>query len=136
MDHWDYAHCLPYFKRMETCLAGPDEWRGGEGPLELERGPAVNPLFQAWLKAGEQAGFRRTDDVNGFGQEGLAVFDKNVRRCGRLSAARAYLHPVMDRPNLMYHFLPVAVRYDESAPPKATATRCTSAPCSRTRRAR
>ena len=100
MADWDYAHCLPYFKRMETCLAGADAWRGGDGPLELERGPATNPLFQAWLEAGEQAGFRRTDDVNGFRQEGFAPFDKNVRRGRRLSAARAYLHPVMDRPNL------------------------------------
>ncbi len=100
MEEWDYAHCLPYFKRMETCLAGEDDWRGGDGPLELERGPATNPLFQAWLEAGPQAGFRRTDDVNGYRQEGFAAFDKNVRRGRRLSAARAYLHPVLDRPNL------------------------------------
>ena len=100
MENWGYADCLPYFKRMETCLAGEDEWRGGDGPLELERGPATNPLFQAWLAAGEQAGFRRTDDVNGFRQEGFAPFDKNVRRGRRLSAARAYLHPVLDRSNL------------------------------------
>ncbi len=46
MGSWDYAHCLPYFKKMENCLAGEDEWRGGDGPLELERGPATNPLFQ------------------------------------------------------------------------------------------
>ena len=100
MEHWDYAHCLPYFKRMETCLAGADDWRGGDGPLQLERGPATNPLFGAWLQAGEEAGFRRTDDVNGYRQEGFAAFDKNVRRGRRLSAARAYLHPVLDRPNL------------------------------------
>ena len=100
MSDWSYDHCLPYFKRMETCLAGADDWRGGDGPLELERGPATNPLFQAWLDAGEQAGFRRTDDVNGYRQEGFAAFDKNVRRGRRLSAARAYLHPVLDRPNL------------------------------------
>ncbi len=100
MDHWDYAHCLPYFKRMENCLAGEDQWRGGDGPLILERGPATNPLFEAWLEAGPQAGFRRTDDVNGFRQEGFAAFDKNLHRGRRLSAARAYLHPVLDRPNL------------------------------------
>jgi len=97
---WSYAHCLPYFKRMETCLTGPDDWRGGEGPLAVERGPATDPLFRAWLDAGEQAGFRRSDDVNGYRQEGFAAFDKNVRRGRRLSAARAYLHPVLDRPNL------------------------------------
>ncbi len=100
MDQWDYAHCLPYFKRMENCLAGEDEWRGGDGPLILERGPATNPLFEAFLEAGPQAGFRRTDDVNGFRQEGFAAFDKNLYRGRRLSAARAYLHPVLDRPNL------------------------------------
>ncbi|NNE96489.1 MAG: choline dehydrogenase, partial [Acidimicrobiales bacterium] len=100
MENWDYAHCLPYFKRMETCLAGGDDWRGDDGPLILERGPATNPLFQAWLDAGPQAGFRRTDDVNGYRQEGFAAFDKNMHRGRRLSAARAYLHPVMDRPNL------------------------------------
>ncbi|MEO6651708.1 MAG: choline dehydrogenase [Ilumatobacteraceae bacterium] len=97
---WDYANCLPYFKRMEKCLAGGDAWRGDDGPLELERGPATSPLFQAWLEAGPQAGFRLSDDVNGYRQEGFAAFDKNVRRGRRLSAARAYLHPVMDRENL------------------------------------
>lgn len=100
MEQWDYAHCLPYFQRMETCLAGPDDWRGGDGPLTLERGPAASPLFDAWLEAGVQAGFRLSDDVNGYRQEGFAAFDKNVVRGRRLSAARAYLHPVMDRPNL------------------------------------
>jgi choline dehydrogenase len=100
MEDWDYAHCLPYFKRMETCLAGEDDWRGGAGPLKLERGPAASPLFEAWLDAGVQAGFRRTDDVNGARQEGFAAFDKNVFRGRRLSAARAYLHPVLGRPNL------------------------------------
>ncbi len=104
LEHWDWAHCLPYFKRMENTLAGQDPGqdglRGEEGPLTLERGPAENPLFDAWLRAGVEAGFNRTDDVNGFRQEGFAPFDKNVSRGRRLSAARAYLHPVLDRPNL------------------------------------
>lgn len=100
MEHWGYEDCLPYFKRMENRLVGDDEWRGGDGPLKVETGPATNPLFDAWLKAGPEAGFRRTDDVNGFQQEGFAIFDKNVLRGRRLSAARAYLHPVLDRPNL------------------------------------
>jgi choline dehydrogenase len=100
MAQWDYAHCLPYFKRMEDRLVGGDDWRGDTGPLRLETGPARNPLFDAWLEAGVQAGFERTDDVNGYRQEGFGVFDKNIVRGRRLSAARAYLHPVMDRPNL------------------------------------
>ena len=100
MEEWDYAHCLPYFKRLETTLAGTDEYRGGEGPLILERGPAANPLFQAFFKAGEQAGIPNTTDVNGYRQEGFAAFDANRHRGRRLSASRAYLHPVTGRPNL------------------------------------
>ena len=109
MQNWDYAHCLPYFKRMESCLAGDDNsgpertrgrYRGSEGPLVLERGPALNPLFEAFLEATEQAGHARTEDVNGYRQEGFAAFDRNVHRGRRLSAARAYLHPVLRRPNL------------------------------------
>jgi choline dehydrogenase len=97
---WDYAHLLPYFRRMESCLAGADEFRGGHGPLVLERGPATNPLFAAFFAAAKQAGYPLTDDVNGYRQEGFAPFDRNVHRGRRLSAARAYLHPVMSRPNL------------------------------------
>jgi choline dehydrogenase len=100
MQSWNYASCLPYYKRMETCLAGADEYRGGEGPLLLERGPATNPLFGAFFEAAQQAGYSLTDDVNGYRQEGFAKFDRNIRRGRRLSAARAYLHPVMQRPNL------------------------------------
>src|SRR5215469_10105115 len=104
MADWDYAHCLPYFKRMENCLAAedaPDEaFRGSSGPLVLERGPADNPLFQAFFIAVQQAGYPLTSDVNGYRQEGFAAFDRNIHRGRRLSAARAYLHPVMDRPNL------------------------------------
>lgn len=120
MSGWDYAHCLPYFKRMETCLAGDDpsrgdpaegegeaggtaprrRFRGHDGPLVLERGPASTALFEAFLEATEQAGYPRTADVNGYRQEGFAAFDRNVHRGRRLSAARAYLHPVLRRPNL------------------------------------
>ncbi|MDX6307721.1 MAG: choline dehydrogenase [Nocardioidaceae bacterium] len=100
MQSWDYLHCLPYFKKMETCLAGADAWRGGEGPLVLERGPAQNPLFEAFFEAAQQAGYPLTSDVNGYRQEGFARFDRNLHRGRRLSAARAYLHPVTDRTNL------------------------------------
>ncbi|HYP44933.1 MAG TPA: choline dehydrogenase [Propionibacteriaceae bacterium] len=102
MADWDWAHCLPYFKRMENCLAaGPDDpYRGHSGPLELERGPASNPLFGAFFEAGQQAGYPTTEDVNGYQQEGFTRFDRNVRHGRRLSASRAYLRPVMHRPNL------------------------------------
>jgi choline dehydrogenase len=100
MQTWDYAHCLPYFKRMENCLAGGDDFRGDTGPLALERGPVTNPLFPAFFKAVQEAGYPLTDDVNGYRQEGFAPFDRNIHRGRRLSAARAYLHPVKLRPNL------------------------------------
>jgi choline dehydrogenase len=100
MGGWDYAHCLPYFKRMETCLAGADEWRGGDGPIVLERGEAANPLFGAFFEAVQQAGYSLTHDVNGERQEGFAAFDRTIRSGRRMSAARAYLAPVRERPNL------------------------------------
>ena len=102
MATWDYAHCLPYFSKMEDCLAADadDPFRGHGGPLTLERGPATNPLFTAFLDATVQAGYPRTDDVNGYRQEGFAKFDRNIKRGRRWSAARAYLHPVLERSNL------------------------------------
>jgi choline dehydrogenase len=100
MESWDYAHCLPYFRRLETCTAGADEWRGGDGPLVLERRPVTNPLVAAFFSAVQQAGHPLTEDVNGHRQEGFASFDRTISRGRRWSAARAYLHPVMDRPNL------------------------------------
>ncbi len=110
MAAWDYAHCLPYFKKMERCLAGGGSWRGYEGPLVLERGPATNPLFTAFFEAAQQAGYQLTDDVNGYRQEGFAPFDRNVHRGRRLSAAGAYLHPVMGRPNLQVECRALATR--------------------------
>jgi choline dehydrogenase len=97
MSSWDYAHCLPYFKKMETCLAAaPDDpWRGHDGPLVLERGPARSPLFRAFFDSVQQAGYPLTDDVNGYRQEGFAAFDRNIHHGRRLSAARAYLHPIL-----------------------------------------
>jgi choline dehydrogenase len=100
MESWDYAHCLPYFRKMEHCAAGADAWRGQGGPLWLERGPAENPLFGAFLDATKQAGYALTSDVNGYRQEGFARFDRNIRNGRRWSSARAYYHPVKQRPNL------------------------------------
>ena len=98
---WSFANCLPYFKRMENSLQVADPiWRGHDGPLELEKGPAKNPLFQAFFRAAEQAGFPRTDDVNGFRQEGFAPFDRNIRRGRRLSSSGAYIKPIRNRANL------------------------------------
>ncbi len=102
MEAWDYAHCLPYFKKMETCLAAAadDPWRGHSGPLVLERGPATNPLFSAFFAACREAGYHLTEDVNGYRQEGFAPFDRNIHNGRRLSASQAYLRPVRGRKNL------------------------------------
>lgn len=100
LERWSYAHCLPYFRKMETCLAGADAFRGGNGPLVLERGPATSPLFGAFFEAVQQAGYPLTSDVNGYRQEGFAAFDRNIQKGRRLSAARAYLHPVIGRKGL------------------------------------
>ncbi len=111
MESWDYAHCLPYFKRMETCLAGADEWRGGDGPLVLERGPARNPLFGAFFEAVQQAGYPLTKDVNGYQQEGFNAFDRTIRGGRRWSASDAYLRPAWKtRPNLTVRTLSLAHR--------------------------
>jgi choline dehydrogenase len=102
MGEWDYAHCLPYFKKMESCIAADasDKFRGKTGPLHMERGEVKNPLFGAFFKAVKEAGHPITQDVNGYQQEGFAAFDRNVKRGRRYSAARAYLHPVKGRKNL------------------------------------
>ncbi|AZA10498.1 Oxygen-dependent choline dehydrogenase [Corynebacterium gerontici] len=102
MEHWDYKHVLPYFNKMETALgADPDDpRRGHDGPLKLTRGPATSPLFQAFFRSVQEAEYNLTNDVNGYRQEGFAPFDRNILGGKRLSAARAYLHPVMDRKNL------------------------------------
>ncbi len=100
MEDWDYAHCLPYFKRMENYSEGANEWRGGAGPLRLDKGPARTPLFQAFFEATRQAGYPGTDDVNGYRQEGFAPFDSNIHKTRRWSSSKAYLTPIRNRKNL------------------------------------
>ena len=102
METWDYAHCLPYFKRLETTFGAEknDPIRGLHGPIKLRRGPAKNPLFQAFFDAAVEAGYKKTPDVNGFRQEGFGPFDSQVHHGRRVSASRAYLRPAMKRPNL------------------------------------
>ena len=98
--HWDYAHCLPYFRRFEYRLKGADEYQGCGGPLYLTSPECDNPLFQAFFKAVQQAGYPLTSDVNGYQQEGFGRFDRATYRGRRWNAARAYVHPVKNRRNL------------------------------------
>ena len=100
LPEWSYAHVLPYFKRAETCAQGGDEYRGDSGPLHVSRGAMRNPLFAAFIEAGQQAGYPFTPDMNGFQQEGFGPMDMTVHRGRRWSAAAAYLRPAMRRSNL------------------------------------
>jgi len=100
LEKWDYAHALPYFKKLENRLIGGDDYRGDEGPLSLTTPECNSPLFDAFFRATQEAGYPYTEDVNGYQQEGFGKFDRTTLRGRRHNAARAYLHPVMHRPNL------------------------------------
>jgi choline dehydrogenase len=97
---WSYAHCLPYFKASESSDRGASDYRGGSGPLGVTQGRYENPLFDAFLDAGEQAGQGRTDDPNGFNPEGVSRLDATRRNGRRCSAAVAHLRPALKRGNV------------------------------------
>jgi len=97
---WGFHDVLPYFKRAEQRAEGGDEYRGARGPLATRRGLLDNPLHDAWLKAGRQAGYPLTADMNGFQQEGFGKMDMTVGGGRRCSAANAYLKPALRRRNL------------------------------------
>ena len=100
LPRWSYAQCLPYFKRCETSDRGASDWRGGGGPLGVSRAGLENPLFDAFLEAGEQSGQGRSDDLNGYKPEGLARLDSTKWKGRRSSPATAHLKPALGRPNL------------------------------------
>ncbi len=97
---WAYRDVLPYFKRAERREEGGDRYRGDSGKLMTSYGSMRNPLHAAWLAAGAQAGYPRSEDVNGFQQEGFRRMDMTVGEGRRCSAARAYLRPALGRQNL------------------------------------
>lgn len=100
---WSYADVLPYYKRMETWHdgghGGDPDWRGTDGPLHITRGTRENPLHDAFVRAGAQAGFELTDDYNGEKQEGFGPMEQTVWKGRRWSAANAYLKPALKRTN-------------------------------------
>lgn len=99
---WGYQDCLPYFKKMESWQGGTDDYRGGEGPLAVCGGNNMNlnPLYEAFIDAGVEAGYPRVEDYNGQQQEGFGPMQMNVDKGVRASTAKAYLKPVLNRPNL------------------------------------
>jgi choline dehydrogenase len=97
---WSFADVLPYFKRAETNQNGGDDFHGGSGPLYVSNGHSTNPLFRAFVRAGVEAGHKQTDDFNGPQQEGFGPYQLTIREGKRWSAAKAYLHDILKRPNL------------------------------------
>lgn len=97
---WRYQDVLPYFRKAESREKGADDYRGGRGPLNVHTGDEPNPLFDAFIEAGQQAGYPFTEDMNGYQQEGVGLMDMTIKQGKRWSAAQAYLRPVLDRPNL------------------------------------
>eukprot|EP00074_Homo_sapiens_P058320 XP_006713313.1 choline dehydrogenase, mitochondrial isoform X1 [Homo sapiens] len=98
---WDYAHCLPYFRKAQGHELGASRYRGADGPLRVSRGKTNHPLHCAFLEATQQAGYPLTEDMNGFQQEGFGWMDMTIHEGSkRWSAACAYLHPALSRTNL------------------------------------
>jgi choline dehydrogenase len=102
LENWSYLDCLPYFRKAETRDIGPNEYHGGDGPVHVTTSkPGNNPLFAAMVEAGVQAGYPRTDDLNGYQQEGFGPMDRTVTANGRrASTARGYLDRAKHRSNL------------------------------------
>jgi choline dehydrogenase len=96
---WDWANCLPYFKKIESSQTS-SAYRGDTGPINAQIQQHLSPLNAAFLEAGQEAGFPLTDDVNGFQQEGVSRFEMSVRNGIRNSAAFGYLHSQKKNPNL------------------------------------
>jgi choline dehydrogenase len=92
---WDYASVLPYFKKSETLDKGEDAFHGGSGPLNVSSSPMSSPIYRAFIKAGEQAGYARTDDFNGAQQEGFGPYQRTIHKGERWSASYAYLRPIV-----------------------------------------
>ncbi len=102
LEDWSYLDCLPYFRKAETRDIGPNDYHGGDGPVSVTTPKAGNnPLFHAMVEAGVQAGYPRTDDLNGYQQEGFGPMDRTVTPEGRRAATgRGYLEQARGRPNL------------------------------------
>ncbi|MYD95952.1 MAG: choline dehydrogenase, partial [Gammaproteobacteria bacterium] len=97
---WSYDEVLPYFKRSENFERGGDEFRGLGGELNVADMVESHPLLEAWVAAGEEAGYPRNPDYNGTRQEGFGIYQVTQRNGRRFSTARAFLDPVRSRRNL------------------------------------
>ncbi len=107
---WSYQDLLPYFRKQESWEGGADAFRGGDGPLGTRKSRFDDPITSAYFQAGQQAGHPITEDYNGAQQHGMGVFQMTVQGGRRCSAATAYLHPVLQRPNLSVQVRALATR--------------------------
>ena len=112
---WSFAHCLPYFRKMETFDRGASDYRGGDGPQHIETCPADNPLDRTFIAAGKAAGYAFTEDQNARRHEGFHIAQKFTRKGVRWSTAAAYLRPALDRANLTLRTEALAQRVDFSS---------------------
>jgi 4-pyridoxate dehydrogenase len=97
---WSFSEVLPYFKKAESWELGETSRRGGDGPVGTQYGKTVDPLYEAWLKAAEQAGWPVTDDYNGPDPIGFSRSQYTIRDGRRSSSANAHLRPAEGRSNL------------------------------------
>jgi choline dehydrogenase len=98
---WGYADVLPYFKRAESFEGGADAYHGGDGPLHVSKAASKNTIYSSFIEAGVEAGYHRTQDFNGFQQDGFGPYQLTIKNGQRWSASAAYLRPILDqRPNL------------------------------------
>ena len=97
---WSYESVLPYFRKVEKCERGADEYRGGEGLLHVSEVRAPNPLTELWLQSALNSGIPRSPDLNGSMAEGVDYVQSSQKHGWRHSASAAYLWPVQRRKNL------------------------------------
>jgi choline dehydrogenase len=111
---WGYAGVLPYFRRAESFRGATDAYRGADGPLGVAHGAKNNPLYEAFIAAGRQAGYPVSADLNGKQQEGFGWFDMTVKDGVRSSTANAYLRPAIKRSNLavLTHSLATRISFE------------------------
>ncbi|MEM1036991.1 MAG: choline dehydrogenase [Pseudomonadota bacterium] len=97
---WGFDDVLPYFKRSEGYEKGETDFHGGDGPLRVSESPMDSPAYDAFVKAGLEAGYKATSDFNGAQQEGFGPYQRTIHEGERWSSSFAYLRPALDRPNL------------------------------------
>lgn len=124
IEGWDFEDCLPYFRKMETFENGRDPARGGAGPITVVRSKAEHPLYQSFLRAGQEFGLRDAGDYNSGDQEGVHITQATIRNGIRCSTSLAYLEPALNRKNLtvMTDCLVERINFDGSTATGVTLT--------------